>query len=454
MKLKLLLNCVSQFVILAFGLSSLNLVYAAQSYQVVEIANLGSDPAFVYSINNNNIIVGYSRGPEVNNQPDFQVHAFSYRVSDETVTDLGVIDNSAFQDDESYSIAFAINNNDIAAGFSRKNYDNSGQAAFFEQATYFDSGMLNEIEGFNANQNARALGSNDNGLIVGFARYNPPGEVNAQNNPLYYDRGFIFDLNNPGQPAVRIDPPGSEQALNVSLRDINNSGIALGYRQAVTNNNQNFNKGIYLDAASPTVINEIPALVENGDVFPWKINTAGKIVGKARNDNNQNTLLHEEAFLFDSSSMQMTALGTLYNVVRFSEAFDINDMDQIVGTSRVEGNLGRNHAFLYENDQMKDLNDLINCKVDINEEPIGDPDWILYEARAINDQGYIVGNGLLNGVNKAFLLIPDDNQPPILCQPEVAEEDSDSGSFPLSLMIVLLISLLIVRSRWQLAGSR
>jgi len=46
---------------------------------------------------------------------------------------------------------------------------------------------------------------------------------------------------------------------------------------------------------------------------------------------------------------------------------------------------------------MTDLNDLL---------PPGG-DWVLREARGINDLGHIVGFGTFQGVDRAFLLVPE-----------------------------------------------
>ena len=54
------------------------------------------------------------------------------------------------------------------------------------------------------------------------------------------------------------------------------------------------------------------------------------------------------------------------------------------------------HAFVYRSGRMQDLNELIPR----------DSDWILENARGINDRGQIVGRGLHNGQERAFLLTP------------------------------------------------
>ena len=90
--------------------------------------------------------------------------------------------------------------------------------------------------------------------------------------------------------------------------------------------------------------------------------------------------------------------GTLIPAVfhsPISYAYGVNDSGIVVGYSDVDGS-GDPHAFIFENGVMLDLNSLI------------DPSsgWILTEAYAINGSGEIVGEGLLDGVEHAFLLDP------------------------------------------------
>ncbi len=54
------------------------------------------------------------------------------------------------------------------------------------------------------------------------------------------------------------------------------------------------------------------------------------------------------------------------------------------------------HAFVYREGKMQDLNTLIPK----------DAGWVLTDARGINDRGQIVGNGEHNGQGRAFLLTP------------------------------------------------
>jgi probable HAF family extracellular repeat protein len=83
-----------------------------------------------------------------------------------------------------------------------------------------------------------------------------------------------------------------------------------------------------------------------------------------------------------------------------ADAFDINAAGDIVGYAQLpsEGAWpGVDHAFLYRDGTMVDLNDLL--------EP-GSPDVELMMAEAIGDDGAIVGTAIVDGHRHAFLLTP------------------------------------------------
>lgn len=97
----------------------------------------------------------------------------------------------------------------------------------------------------------------------------------------------------------------------------------------------------------------------------------------------------------------MRALGTLGG--NDGEALGINDAETVVGWSAF-GEESR--AFIWEKRNesagMVDLNSLI----------ASDSGWILTRATAVNNQGQIVGYGLRNDVEQAFLLTPIPQEEP------------------------------------------
>lgn len=81
----------------------------------------------------------------------------------------------------------------------------------------------------------------------------------------------------------------------------------------------------------------------------------------------------------------------------FSKAWSINDRGQVVGILLEDG--GRDYqynAVMWDNGELIDLNSFLPTN----------SGWILLEATDINEAGQIVGAGLINGEQHAFLLTP------------------------------------------------
>ena len=117
------------------------------------------------------------------------------------------------------------------------------------------------------------------------------------------------------------------------------------------------------------------------------INNSGQVVGFAGNANGKT-----RAFLYEDGNM--TDLGTLGK--NASRAYGINDSGQVVGYTETANGLPH-HAFIYEAGTMTDLNSLLPPS----------PEWDYIErADSINDNGQIVGRGLVNGKQHAFLMTP------------------------------------------------
>lgn len=138
---------------------------------------------------------------------------------------------------------------------------------------------------------------------------------------------------------------------------------------------------------------------------PADVNDQGQIVGHyGGNDDGSG-----RAFLYDANSNTKTDLGKLLPAHTYSRAWAVNNAGQIVGVSSVSWFTQQDeHAFVYENGVMRDLNALI---------PAGSG-WALNVATDINAHGQIVGTGRLNGQERGFLLTPMG--PPVL----LAEPDS------------------------------
>ena len=80
-----------------------------------------------------------------------------------------------------------------------------------------------------------------------------------------------------------------------------------------------------------------------------------------------------------------------------SAAYDINDLGHIVGESATTSD-DIAHAFIFRNNVMTDLNDLLT--------PGAQSQWVLTDARGINDLGQIVGTGIFQGRQRGYVLTP------------------------------------------------
>jgi len=111
------------------------------------------------------------------------------------------------------------------------------------------------------------------------------------------------------------------------------------------------------------------------------INEAGKVVGVS----------DSRAVLWNGGSPQ--DLGILGGASASARA--INDNDVVVGTATTAS--GEDHAFVWEDGRMYDLNDLVSA-------PAG---WTLAAANDISNNGVIAGWGWNNGQQRAFALTPE-----------------------------------------------
>jgi probable HAF family extracellular repeat protein len=191
-------------------------------------------------------------------------------------------------------------------------------------------------------------------------------------------------INNHGQVAGSSAlGNGSEHAFRYSdgfgMQDLgslfggNSRAYAINDNGWVTGQSDGFNAFLYRDGVGMTYL--------------------GPGVGRAINE--QGTVVGDNGVGFGLATLyrngETTLLGHLGG--NGSLAFSINRSEQVVGTS-LDGE-NRFRAFIWsEQDGMVNLNDRI------------DPNsgWILGDATAINDAGQIVGLGLFNGKQTAYLL--------------------------------------------------
>jgi probable HAF family extracellular repeat protein len=247
--------------------------------------------------------------------------------------------------------------------------------------------------GVMTNLSFTAYGINDSGQVVGgnwgdgaFLYQN--GTV-TNLGTLGGGFGLAFDINNSGQVVGYSTLTGDRVAHAFLYQDgtmtdlgtlggdnsqafgINNSGQVAGTAQTA----EAFNRAFFYGGGMADL-----GTLGGYDSIAYGINDSGQVVGYAYTADNNATF----AFLYNGA---MSNLGTLGGGSSF--ALGINNSGQVVGYSN-------EHAFLYQNGTITDLNSLI------------DPSsgFTLSIAGAINNNGVIVGRGTVNGQHHAFLLTP------------------------------------------------
>ncbi len=147
-----------------------------------------------------------------------------------------------------------------------------------------------------------------------------------------------------------------------------------------------FTLKLYNASSTRYTIKDLGTLPGGSFSRAFDINVSGQVVGQADTSTGG-----RRAFLY--SDGQMRDLGTLPGGDA-SWASGVNDSGQVVGGANTSA--GTFRAFLYSGAQMRDLNELI---------PPGSG-WDLTHAWAINTSGQIVGEGYMNGQERAFLATP------------------------------------------------
>ena len=273
-----------------------------------------------------------------------------------TVAPLGTLGGTT-------SVAHGVNASGQIAGFAT--LANGHYRAFlYSGGTMFDIGTL-------SGDFSAATGLNDVGQVVGFA-YGTSGE----------EHGFLWTPTVPNGTTgsmVDVGTLGGEysEALAVSA-----AGVVVGYAYTPPGEFH----GYRWSAGVMTDLGTLGGSYSRANA----ISASGKIVGQAYLPGNAQA----HACLWDGTTA--VDLGALHGP--YSEAHAVDSSGKhIVGKANVPGGpLLVDHAVLWTNGTIKDLNELIPSS----------SGWVLQVAEGINDAGQIVGQGELNGVTTGFLLTP------------------------------------------------
>ena len=260
----------------------------------------------------------------------------------------------------------------------------------------WDNGSITELGHLGGNLTA-AHSINNLGQIAG-ASLTSDGTSHAfiwENNNLQIldDKSTeAWGINDSGQ-VVGFTVGSTLQAMlweNNSRIQLGNLGLNFSFATKINNSNQIIGASLISQSVQHAflwennVMHDLGTIGERGS-SALDINDLGQVVGVSAN-------LSSEYYAVLWENDTIMDLGHLGTQMSFAEG--INNLGQVVGWSK--NSELENRAFIYENGEMIDLNSKISSG----------SGWTLLQAKAINNNGQIVGFGEFNGQSQAFLLSP------------------------------------------------
>ncbi len=362
----------ARFSLLTLGLLAAPAASHAQ-YNVFDLGVLsvstGSQASRAYAINNNNFITGYvfsnvtlGSGTTTAGQQAFLIDG---NKTNPSVTNAGALLGTT---GGSGSTGFSLNNSNVVVGSSSQVSGGPQRAAYYD-GTLHDAGTVGLLRGVN-----------NSGLAVGASG---PTQGTA----------VTYQTTGAGAGTLTSIVPGLGNPVYSVANAINNSGLIAGYSGA-----SNASNGAFLyDPGTNSVKNlgTLGGAKSSGDGFlgNYGLNNAGHLVGYSAI--NAAGTLH--AFYYNGSG-GLQDLGTLGGTL--SGAYSINSSDDIVGYANVVTVAGQptQHAF---------LSHAGGSLIDLNTQIAGtNPFSNLTVALSINDNGWVVGEGLVGGIKHGYLLKP------------------------------------------------
>ncbi len=361
----------------------------AQRYVVTDLGILSKKNSSPAAINNQGQITGtfFTTADDQS--------AFRY------THDKGVLEDLGTGLSDSASRAFAINEAAQVVGdstfggtaFRPEGPSPYSHAALFAGDTVYDLGSLR------VGEFSRATGINDKGQVVGFSGPDADGA-----NSL----AFVWSS---GAGMTEIGTLGGKFARATA---INNAGFITGDSATDASEAHAFLYGMDPSGLAADAVMFDLGTLGGSSSYGTAINASNHVVGySSTKDGNV------RAFLHNGDSMQdLGSLGGKNPGIDMSCALGINQYDHVVGYSYLPMDAAgygsplnslkapQPVAFLYQNGNMTDLNDLLGSEA---------KNYRLYSATAINDKGQITANALHLESNTfhAVLLTPLPTDPPM-----------------------------------------
>ena len=320
------------------------------TYVPYDLGTLGGASSCALAINERGRVVGWAE------TPDGARHAVLWEEG--RALDLGVLPGCT------RSEAWDINDDGLIVGIA------STDAHGAERAFAWHDGRMDELPGLAAPKGgASASAVNNLGQIVGGSLTGSAPSI-PDYHAVQWEDDRVIDLD--------ALPEGVES----HAWDLNDSGQVAGVAQT----------GDGVDRAVMWVASQIVELgtLDGVESIASAINAQGWVVGTARAAGG-----FSRAFLWRDGVL--SDLGTLAGG-RHSRAYDVSDRGQVVGSASTSRPDAPQRAFLWQDGLMADLNDLLGPE----------SGWVLTCAHGLNTRGRVVGQGVIEGRHRAFLLTPTD----------------------------------------------
>ena len=317
----------------------------AQTYDIRDIGTLGGANSRAYGVNAAGWVVGEA---ETTNG---LVHAFLWK-PEQGLTDLGTLGGDI-------SRAYAVNDRGMVVGEAENSEGNLLAFVWTAQAGLTNLALPKGV------RESYAYGINNYGTVAG------AGDLEEGT------RALVWTVDGPGTPPA-LASNGSSMAYAV-----NDFGDLAG--QGETGEPGAFiSRAFFLSATG--VLQQVGLCTGEWSSAALAINQEGVCAGFAEFAGATHAVLFQPT----NGWQDLDTLDSVYSV-----AYGLNRQRHAVGLF-VASHEDEDRAFFWSDGHMVDVNERVE-----SEEP-----WLLVEARALNDAGQIVGYGLRNERERAFLLTP------------------------------------------------
>ena len=338
------------------------LAQSSPRYAITDLGSLGGEESAAAGLNNRGQIVGGADTAARGKGPEYVTYVFLWEEG--KMRRLPTLNGS-------HAYATAINDaGQMAGAYSLDPLKASFQAARFSgHLIKLLGGFPATVRGFSLSQ-AEAI--NTRGQLVGV----------SNNQAFFWNKGRLRQL---------IPPPGFRAS---EARALNNKGESVGKGEKQSGGATHSHAIFWAVGGAARDLGVLPGY---SDSVARGLNDSGQAVGwvsKVGGTPGKKISFHYQAFVWKSGKMR--GLGSIPRI-RDSKAAAINNRGQIVGNAYSQsGRMTDEAALLWQNGHVYELVTLLPLH----------SGWKLQNAVGINNPGWIIGNGIHNGIRRAFLLTP------------------------------------------------